>query len=167
VTDPISTDRLVLTPLRVEDADEMAAVLAADDLYTFIGGTPPTAEQLRHRYGRQVTGGSEDERWHNWIVRTAGEAVGYVQATVAGGQAEIAWVIGEPWQGNGYAAEAATAVVGWLGGQGVERVVAHVHPDHEASNGVARRLGLQPTGDFHDGERRWALDLSRPSTAAG
>jgi hypothetical protein len=65
VTDPISTDRLVLTPLRVEDADEMAAVLAADDLYTFIGGAAPTADQLRDRYGRQVTGGSEDERWHN------------------------------------------------------------------------------------------------------
>ncbi len=41
MTDPLNTDRLQLTPLRVEDADEMVTVLAADDLYTFIGGTPP------------------------------------------------------------------------------------------------------------------------------
>jgi RimJ/RimL family protein N-acetyltransferase len=167
MTEPISTDRLVLTPLRVEDADEMEVVLQARDLYRFIGGTPPTADQLRHRYGRQVAGGSEHERWHNWIVRTEGEAVGYVQATVTGEQAEIAWVIGKTRQGKGYASEAATAMVGWLGGQGIERVVAHIHPDHEASNGVARRLGLQPTGDFHDGERRWTLDLRQPSTDAG
>jgi RimJ/RimL family protein N-acetyltransferase len=161
------TDRLELTPLRVEDAEEMAAVLAADDLYAFIGGTPPSVDQLRDTYSRQVAGGSGEEQWHNWIVRADGEAVGYVQATVTTDQAEIAWVIGKPWQGNGYASQAAKSMIDWLGSRGVERIVAHIHPDHEASNGVARRLGLQPTGDFYDGERRWALDLTGPSTAAG
>ena len=161
------TDRLELTPLRVEDAEEMAAVLAADDLYTFIGGTPPSVDQLRDTYSRQVTGGSEEEQWHNWIVRADGEAVGYVQATVTADQAEIAWVIGKPWQGKGYASEAAKTMIGLLSSRGIMRIVAHIHPDHEASNGVARRLGLRPTRDFYDGERRWVLDLSGPSTTAG
>lgn len=161
------TDRLELTPLRVEDAEEMAAVLAADDLYTFIGGTPPSVDQLRRTYSHQVTGGSEQEQWHNWIVRANGEAVGYVQATVTADQAEIAWVIGKPWQGKGYASAAAKTMIGLLSSQGITRIVAHIHPDHEASNAVARRLGLRPTGDFYDGERRWVMDLSGPSTTAG
>ena len=164
-TEPIRTDRLELTPLTVDDADEMAVVLASPELYTFTGGTPPTADQLRTRYGRQLAGPADpDEQWHNWIVRAGGVPIGYVQATVTPQEAEIAWVTGIHAQGNGYATEAAEAMKHWLQGNGVQRIVAHIHPDHHASNGVARRLGLQPTGDFVDGERRWVL--MKPSTTA-
>lgn len=164
-TEPIRTDRLELTPLTTDDADQMAIVLASPDLYTFMGGTPPTAEQLRKTYGRQVQGPADPgEQWHNWIVRTADGPIGYVQATVTGDEADIAWVTGAHAQGNGYASEAAAGMKTWLIGQGVRRITAHIHPDHHASNGVARRLGLQPTGDFDDGERRWEL---RPSTTGG
>ncbi|MBD4582337.1 N-acetyltransferase, partial [Xanthomonas citri pv. citri] len=41
---------LSLRPLRVDDAEAMAAVLADSDLYTFTGGTPPGEEELRQRY---------------------------------------------------------------------------------------------------------------------
>ena len=163
--------RVELTPLTVADADEMVAVLAGDELYTFIGGTSPTLPQLRARYQRLVVGRSADgaQEWHNWIVRARpdGPAVGTVQATITedGRAAEIAWVIGLGSQRQGFATEAATAVVSWLDRHGVARITAHVHPDHLASNAVARRLGLQPTGDVVDGERRWRRDLS--SSSAG
>ena len=52
----IATSRLRLVPLRVEDAEEMAAVLAAPSLYAFTGGEPPSAELLRDRYAAQVAG---------------------------------------------------------------------------------------------------------------
>ena len=35
-------------------------------------------------------------------------------------------------------------------------VIAHIHPGHLASQGVARAAGLSPTGDVHNGEVRWA-----------
>ena len=38
---------------------------------------------------------------------------------------------------------------------GVTRVVAHVHPDHVASQGVAAGLGLTPTDRVDDGEVEW------------
>ena len=165
-TEPISTDRLELTPLSVDDADAMAVVLAAPELYAFTGGTPPTADHLRQTYGRQVEGPADPaEQWHNWIVRADGEPVGYVQATVIHDVADIAWMVGIHAQGNGYASEAARAMTQWLIDHGARTVTAHIHPDHHASNGVARRLGLQPTGDFEDGERRW--ELRTPSTAGG
>lgn len=34
-------------------------------------------------------------------------------------------------------------------------VVAHIHPGHLASQGVARAAGLSPTADVRDGEIRW------------
>ena len=161
VTESIATARLDLTPLAPADAAEMMDVLAGDDLYRFTGGSAPTLEALHERYTGQALGHSADgsEAWHNWIVRTRpdGEAVGFVQATISdeGRQAEIAWLVGLAWQRRGYATEAARALVTWLDAQGVERITANVHPDHVASESVARRVGLLLTDRLVDGERAW------------
>lgn len=139
----------------------MVVVLGDDRLYAFIGGEPPTRDDLRARYARFVVGRSPDDReaWHNWIVRRRADdhAVGTVQATIAddGRTAEVAWVIGLPWQGSGYASEAAISLVRWLETQGVTTITAHVHPDHLASAAVAMRAGLRPTDEIDDGERVW------------
>ncbi|WP_441247116.1 GNAT family N-acetyltransferase [Kitasatospora sp. McL0602] len=156
----VSTERLELLPLRVEHAEEMAGVLADPGLHAFVGGEPSTPQELRARYERQVAGSAEPGvSWCNWVVRLRdrGCLVGYVQATVTGGTAEIAWVVGTPWQGSGIASEAARGLVGWLGGQGVRTVIAHIHPEHHASAAVATAAGLAATGLLHDGEIRWRL----------
>ena len=163
VPESLAADRLVLEPLRVEHAEEMAVVLDDPALHTYTGGTPATLEELRSRYGRQVAGppADESERWLNWIVRRRADerAIGYVQATITseatGPSAEVAWVIGTGYQGCGYAVEAAGRAVGWLREQDVETIVAHVHPEHLASMAVARRIGLHPTDRMVDGEIRW------------
>jgi RimJ/RimL family protein N-acetyltransferase len=85
-----------------------------------------------------------------------GAAVGTLQATLSGAEAELAWVVGSAHQGRGYASEAAVAVRDWLRTQGIEEFTAHIHPDHAASAGVARRLGLVAGAVRQDGEVRWA-----------
>jgi RimJ/RimL family protein N-acetyltransferase len=81
-----------------------------------------------------------------------------VQATVTrdplGSVAEIAWVIGTSWQGQGIATEAARGLVGWLDDK-ADVIIAHVHPDHAASAAVAAGCGLVPTDEVVDGEIRW------------
>jgi len=135
----------------------MAGVLSDPALYTFIGGEPPTVETLEARYRRQLAGpGRPDEQWLNWVIRHNGALVGFVQATVTGGTAEIAWVIGSPWQGNGFATEAARGLVRWLDDQGVERIIAHVHPGHAASAAVTAAAGLARTDRLDDGEYLWS-----------
>jgi len=157
----VVTDRLELRPLVPEDADEMAPVLADERLHDFTGGHPIAPEQLRTRYVHLADGWSADgaEQWCNWIVRVqaSGDAVGFVQATVtdAGRAATVAWVVGVRWQGQGYASEAAIAVVGWLTAAGVRTIEAHIHPDHDASARVAGRAGLVPSTDTVDGEVVW------------
>jgi RimJ/RimL family protein N-acetyltransferase len=156
----IRTARLELVPLAVDDAEEMVAVLGDERLHAFIGGRPPTLDELLARYARLVVGRSADgsQQWRNWVVRLRdGEAVGTVQATVtdAGRAAEVAWVIGVAWQGQGLASEAAEGLVAWLEAGGVRTITAHVHPDHHASARVAARAGLVPTREVHDGERVW------------
>ncbi|MFI7031708.1 GNAT family N-acetyltransferase [Microbispora rosea] len=164
----ISAARLTLRPLTAQDADEMAEVLAGEELYAFIGGAAPTLPELRARYAALEARRSPDGRqeWLNWIIRrdTDGRAVGYVQATVVdeGRRAEVAWVVGTAWQGRGYASEAAAALAGWLRARGVARIEAHIHPDHHASMAVAGRIGLLPTDRIEDGERLWTWDRLVP-----
>lgn len=156
-------ERVSLGPLRVEHADEFAPVLGDPLMHIFIGGEPADEDQLRARYRRQVVGRSRDgsQRWFNWLVRGRedAQALGTVQATVSekedGLTAEVAWVIGTAHQGQGYAKEAAELMVTWLRQQGVGTVVAHVHPQHEASMAVARAVGLAPTEAVVEGEVRW------------
>ena len=153
----IATPRLDLLPLRVEHAAEMAVVLADPALHRHIGGAPLTFEELRLRYERLVAGSPDPAvAWLNWVIRLRadGRLTGTVQATV-GPTAEIAWVVGTPWQGRGIAKEAAKALVGWLGRQSVRTVVAHIHPDNHASAAVAEAAGLTAVGEWQEGERRY------------
>jgi RimJ/RimL family protein N-acetyltransferase len=161
--------RLVLEPLRTAHVEEMGVALSDPGLYRYTGGSPPTEDDLRARYERQVKGRSPagEERWFNWVVRElGGEAVGYVQATVHVGRdgavADLAWVIGAPYQGCGFAKSAAEMMKQWLRQQGVQNFTAHVHPEHLASAAVAAHLGLTPTRSLEGGEVIWAETCERP-----
>lgn len=160
----IATDRLDLLPIRAEHAEEMAQVLSDPALYTFIGGAPPTAAGLRTRYQAWIAGSPDPAViWCNWVIRLRGDdcLAGTVQATISGSPgdraAEIAWVVGTPWQGRGIATEAARGLVSWLAQRGIAAVTAHIHPGHRASVAVAAAAGLRPTGEWRDGEAGWRL----------
>ena len=161
IAEPIVTSRLRLDPLTVGDADEMVSVYEDVRMFEFTGGEPPTLDGLRRRYEALAAGRSPDgtESWLNWVVRThdGSPAVGVVQATIddTARQASIAWEIGVPWQGQGFAAEAATALVEWLEGRGIDAIDATIHPLHASSQAVARRAGLQPTDRTVDDEHVW------------
>jgi enoyl-CoA hydratase/carnithine racemase/L-amino acid N-acyltransferase YncA len=164
----LESDRLVLEPLRVEHADELAPILDDLSLHEFIGGRPVSAAELRASFVRRVGGRSPDGRegWLNWVVRLrdTGAAVGTAQATVrpgeAGTSADLAWVVATGHQGQGLAKEAAELVARWLREQGIERLGARIHPRHAASMAVARSIGLAPTGTTVDGEIQWQSQRS-------
>lgn len=159
-TPDLETKRLVLTPLRVEDAAEMVKVLADSDLYEFTGGDPPGFAVLEARYASQIVGPeASDEIWHNWILRLreSDEAIGFVQATVTGDTADVAWVVGTDWQQRGFATEATMEMCRWFRETGIHRLTAHVNRRHIASERVAESVGLQRTDEMDaDGETVWS-----------
>ena len=160
------TERLDLEPLTVAHATELAPLLDDLRLHEFTGGAPASAAALADRYRRLEKRRSPagNQGWGNWVmrVRATGRAAGTVQATLpADGPAEVAWVVAREAQGRGYAKEAARSLVALLLADGWA-VVAHIHPGHLASQGVARAAGLSPTGDVYDGEVRW---VSPPAAA--
>ena len=173
--EPLVSERLVLDPLVPAHAAEMVDVLADESLYEFTGGEPPSLQQLTRRYAAQVVGHSDDglQTWFNWIVklRDTGSAVGFVQATVDvdddGATADVAWVINSSHQGQGIASEATQMMITWLRSMGVRRFTALIHPDHEASMGVARHQGFRRSDAVCDGEIRWDWNEVTPDDQAG
>lgn len=155
------TDSVTLRPLEAEDAAAMTSVLADPSLYEFTGGRPPTTAELQRQYTVQARGHSADgsEEWINHLVLLGPhrQPVGFVQATIPrnGGPTEIAWVIGRAWQGRGIAGHACALLLRELARRGVHRVIAHIHPGHQASQRIASSLGLAPTGTVVEGEVRW------------
>lgn len=160
----ITTPRLALTALSPADADETAGILDDERLHEFIGERPASLPELRVRYATLAAGsGRADEVWLNWVVRLRDElkAIGTVQATIrtqgTSRTALVAWTIGSAWQNNGYASEAAGALITWLRERGILDIHAHIHPEHRASERVALRAGLEPSDEIADDERIWRL----------
>ena len=158
----IATERLVLVPLQAEDADELCEVLDDDRLHEFTGDRLASVTELHDRFVLLAAGSPrEGEDWLNWVVRRRldSQALGTVQATVRSAQgrrvARLGWMIGIPWQGNGYASEAAVALVEWVQRQGIDEIGANIHPGHRASEIVAERAGLRQTEEEFEGERVW------------
>jgi RimJ/RimL family protein N-acetyltransferase len=170
IAEPLRAPSVTLDPLTVEHAEAMTAVLADPALYVVTGGDPPTTEELRARYARQVLGRSPDgsEGWLNWIVVDAisEQPAGYLQVTIrpddGHDQAELAWVIGTGWQGRGFATQAAKAVADWLAAQGITTLIAHIRSGHRPSERVAEAVGLQPSSIVVDGEIRWMRSALAP-----
>ena len=157
------TQRLALEPLQPGSAAELFPVLDDAELHTFTGGAPLPLTELEAWFTRLAARGSADRSqvWGNWLVRLSddGAAVGTVQATLpargpSAGAAEVAWIVGRAWQGRGVASEAASSLVELLRADGWT-VVAHIHPDHLASQGVAHAAGLGATDVMVDGEVEW------------
>lgn len=155
---------MLVRPLVGDDAEALFEVLADDRLYRFTGDRPPASEgALRSRFALLEHRRSPDrtQLWLNWTLHrhSDGAVVGYVQASVrADGEADVAWVVGVPFQGNGYASEAATRLVEWLVDElCILTVSAAIHPDHIASIRVAERAGLRATAEVIEGERVWRL----------
>lgn len=153
-------NRVTLTLVDVCHAGEMYPILADPSLHHFTGGEPPAnLAAVQQWFAALAKRESPDgaQRWLTWIVRLATDdtAIGYVQATITGEHAEIAWLIGTHWQGQGYAREATGLLMEWLAETAVKQVSANIHPHHRVSQRVAEHIGLARSGAWHEGEETW------------
>jgi RimJ/RimL family protein N-acetyltransferase len=157
VTD-IAAARLVLVPLRAADAEELAGLLDEAPLREWLRADD--VGELRARFAGWETRASPDgtEQWLNWIVRAADDrrALGWVQATVRGESASVAYALLPAARGGGAASESLRALIPWLRSQlGVTALTALIDHANVASGRVAAAAGFEPTDRRSDGEIVW------------
>jgi RimJ/RimL family protein N-acetyltransferase len=144
----LETERLELVPLAERFAGEMYDGLQSPDLYQYVGdAAPPSREWLCERYRRLETGGSPDsaELWLNWLLREkiTRRWMGYVQATVTGRSASVAYLLFVKAWGAGYAHEAVGRMLLSLkSNYGVREFTATVHVGNLRSIRLLERLGF-------------------------
>ena len=143
---------LVLEPLLAGHAREMFALLQDRRLYRHLDEEPPESlEWLKARYARLESRRSADGRqsWLNWVIRgDDGTAMGYVQATVEGEAAWVAYVLGSAFQGRGLATHAMAAMLSHLASShGVTRFLAVVEEANGPSIRLLGRLGFRPASE--------------------
>ncbi|MFD7030082.1 GNAT family N-acetyltransferase [Streptomyces sp. NPDC059917] len=142
----ITTDRLRLRPLTEADTDWWVRLHADDEVNRFVGGY--------HREQAAARLGAIQDQWtrrgHGLCaveLRGTGEAIGRsgLNWWEEFDETEIGWTFARDHWGNGYATEAARAVLAWgFGPLGLQRITAMIHHGNTASTAVARRLGFTP-----------------------
>jgi RimJ/RimL family protein N-acetyltransferase len=150
---PFETERLMIRPLRVDDADDL--------------------EQSEDWIREKVDRFERDEGMSLWAVvdRLSSRAVALagLQWEQIDGRRELdlGCVVAPDARGRGYATEASTAVLHAALGAGFERITAMTGFDNTAALRVLAKLDFAPAGETSFEGRRYALfaleRTSRPS----
>lgn len=146
---------LIEQPDQVERLVGLPVAMELHGLYNSDAVSPRWLAALREAKGR----GAPPDPWrhgffvaHNVDRRIIGSA-GYKGAPDADGMVEIAYGVVPPYEGKGYATEAAAALVAYAFEQESVRLVrAHTLPEPNASTHVLRKNGFRFVGDVIDPE---------------
>jgi RimJ/RimL family protein N-acetyltransferase len=148
----LETERLLLRPVREADVEPLYAMMQDPDVMQYIGERRiPTLQEV----WRWVAGWIGHWAWRGygqWAVeeRSSGELIGRVGILnpVEWPGPEVAYMLGKPWWGRGYATEAAGAAMDWgFETTGFDRLISLIDPANVASIAVATHLGETPRGE--------------------
>lgn len=112
----LQAGELVLEPQTAAHAAEMFPLLADPQMSRYLDTDPPSnLAWLTTRFAKLETRLSADgrEHWLNWVIRAPQHGLaGYVQATVyTDGSADIAYELGRPFWGRGWASRSTLAML--------------------------------------------------------
>jgi RimJ/RimL family protein N-acetyltransferase len=175
--EPIHTSRLTLRAFRADDLDAVAELLADPEVMRYVGAGEArgrTREEADTTLRKLL---DEYDRWGHglWAV-TAAEEYGGKPIGWSGllrweldeqTEVEVAYLLGRPYWGRGYATEAATAArdhaVRVLGRR---RLVSLIYPQNTASIRVAEKLGMAHEREAEFFRQRLLLySLTAPAAA--
>jgi RimJ/RimL family protein N-acetyltransferase len=164
---PIATDRLVLRSFRPGDEADVLAYRSVAEVVRYIPGDPKTAEQVADMVAERATAGRLEAASPilTLAVELGGRVIGDVLIHLDGldghdgRQAEIGWVFAPDVAGQGYATEAAHAVMAAAFDEvGVHRVWAQLEPENIRSSRICERLGMRREALFEKAswfKERW------------
>jgi RimJ/RimL family protein N-acetyltransferase len=151
----LTTDRLLLRQWRDSDREPFAALNADPEVMRYFPSVRPRDESdaLIDRETALIT----DRGWGLWAVevRETGEFIGFTGLAVPTFEAEflpgveIGWRLAKGAWGNGYATEAARAVLDLgFGPVGLSEIISFTTATNVPSQRVMQRIGMVHSADF-------------------
>lgn len=156
-TKVLKTDRLILRPFRISDAQKMYDNWASDPEVTrFLTWPTHTSVDVARKVLDHWVASYEKPDYYQWAIclKENDEPIGSM-AVVDGdfriGRAEIGYCISKRWWGKGITAEALQAVMDYLFGDvGMNRMEARHDVNNPNSGKVMQKCGLKMEGIFPD-----------------
>jgi RimJ/RimL family protein N-acetyltransferase len=156
---PLTTERLVIRPLTLDDLDRHHALFSDPDVvrYLYFGPFDRVAAQ-EHLARRSIPEMPSEGGWINFGVEVRGEgvligelAMGYISAVHA--HYEVGYVFDASYAGHGYATEGAAMIVELaFSGLGAHRVSGRLDARNARSARVLERLGMRREALFVENE---------------
>lgn len=155
---PIETERLMLRPFRKSDLEDVAAYLALPDVQRYLDWKARDKEEAKSALEAMI----REQRMHRpgdaislAIIRKGdNKLIGHISlrwVDATAGQAEIRFIVSPDARRNGYAREAARAVLD-LGFEelGMHRVFARCSARNEPSAKLLRHLGMRLEAHYRE-----------------
>lgn len=146
----VETARLCMRPLRPDDAEEHHTLVGSDPHVTWNGQAITLEESRRVLEGRARHWGEHGFGMWAVLEKATGRMLGHagLQCLEDTGEVEVAYYLGRPAWGKGYAKEAGAAALRFgFETLGLPRVMAVVRPENLASQRVLAKLGLRHLRD--------------------
>jgi RimJ/RimL family protein N-acetyltransferase len=166
-TPVVETERLVMRGWTEADFEAYAAANADAEVQRFLGG-PQNREESWRSLALHV-GHWQLRGYGQWALerRCDGRVIGRAGLWYPEGWfgIEVGWKLDRDVWGQGYATEAAAASLEWTWRHlDVERVIAVIAPENDASLRVAGRLGMEKLrDDSSDGRPVVIMAIARPA----
>jgi RimJ/RimL family protein N-acetyltransferase len=150
----LRTARLLLRPLRVDDAAALSAYRSDPEVARYQSWNAPFSRvQADRLIGELARTAGTPDAWRQWALERVddGRLVGDLGVRVfdEGRQAEVGFTIASAWQRQGYAFEGVSRILDSLFvAQGVRRVRADCDTRNLASAGLLERLGFRREGEL-------------------
>lgn len=142
----LTSGRLVLRQVRLDDAEALFSVLSDVELMTWWSSGPHRSVEQTRAYLEPAARGE----WRSWAITRAGEdvALGWVNAHERRENvSEIGYILARSAWGQGIAREAVTMLLDQLlVTEGQRRAFADADPENVASIGLLTSMGFQQEG---------------------
>ncbi len=104
----------------------------------------------------------EEQKSFEFAILYEGQHVGAVSLYVENGVGELGWIVNKAYWRNGFASEAAEAVINYfVENRNVKHFMAHCDTENTASYKVMEKLGMVRTGEWGGRRNRFAVQESR------
>jgi RimJ/RimL family protein N-acetyltransferase len=156
----IETERLRLRPFRESDLDDLHAMRSLPEVVRYLYGEVRSREQCEEMLAERLTQTSVAAEGDGLSLaverREDGRVIGDLSLWLRSAehrQGEIGFVFHPDAQGQGYAREAATALLAVAFGElGLHRVFGRTDGRNDASAALMRRLGMRQEAHFRENE---------------
>jgi RimJ/RimL family protein N-acetyltransferase len=155
---PLTTERLVLRPFTRGDVDAVHSYRRREDVARYLFDVPLSREEcalaVQQRTGQVALEAESDKIILAVDLATGGVLIGEVSLiwrSVDARQGELGWIFDPGFQGQGYATEAANAMLDLGFGPGdMHRITARCDVRNEASWRLMERIGMRREAHFRE-----------------